>query len=613
MTRRSFHLGWTAAIAVHLLGVAHLLRGLSFTGAFPILTCDYAMYFARILRANAFWASSHRLWGYDPFLMAGYPSGTVHELGSHVLTVAGMVLNRLPFFPQSLTLLESALLASIPFSVAAFAALVGLGRRASLMAFVLAASFYGTFGLVSAQLVSLGFLPFQAALCLSLVAVGLFHRWLVVRSTAAFAAFAATTALVPFFHLAAGLSTIPPLVALYLIHFRRINRKEQAMIGAAVLGALALNFHWIRPYLHFSNWIVTGQVDGGMLLTMAWRRAGVFQRSWAGVITSTFYFYLAVFFFSGLVALWRDRRDVSITVAVWFACAVSVPFALHMGGPWRFFLMAELLGCLVAAYGMYDGIGGAIPPRVITGLLMVACSATLFQWHQFSKGGVYRHLVDRLPENESQVIDYLKTQDHSEGRFLVECGLGTDPDFIDVAPLLTGASILGGSNAANFLKSRFTVFSGVDGLSTNWSPGYRPAVFGRDLANTDEEDFSRHLALYNVHQILVWSKPAADELTRFTKTLAFVEKLGGYSVWRVKTPATWFVVGSGAVAPAYDHLRVSHLSSGRSVLSFHWIDTLRVAPPLTIRPVTLPDSPLAFIEIDNPSGATDADIFNAGI
>ena len=40
----------------------------------PIYSDDYALHYSNALAARTFWSGWGRCWGYDPFLLAGYPS-----------------------------------------------------------------------------------------------------------------------------------------------------------------------------------------------------------------------------------------------------------------------------------------------------------------------------------------------------------------------------------------------------------------------------------------------------------------------------------------------------------------------------------------------------------
>jgi hypothetical protein len=337
------------------------------------------------------------------------------------------------------------------------------------------------------------------------------------------------------------------------------------------------------------------------------------QRHWTGIWTSCIHFYVAVFSVAGLRHLWSTHRDAALALAVWFVFGLTAPFLLHVSCPWRFFLVVELLGCAVAAVGMDAWSGKLLPQKFGPAFLVVAAVAAMALWHNDSTLGI-RARKDTLTADQAALIDYFRSRpDRSSGRFLVECEIKFDPHVLDLAPSLAGVHVLGGSNSTNFLKSRFTVFSGFLWNSTGTARGeYRPNVFGQQLAQMTEDDFARELTLYNVHEVLAWSGKARADLARFENTLEPAGTAGGYQIFRVKHPASWFVEGGGRLEAFPDRLHIADATPGKIVLSFHWIRTLS-ARDAKITPVVLPGSPLPFIQVDNAAGLRDIDIVNAGL
>src|SRR5581483_8043171 len=82
MTRRQ--LGRAALATLILMNaakLAHWLRRIDLRTGLPIVNAEYLEYYARALRAHEFLARSQRLWGFDPFSMAGSPAGFFNEAG----------------------------------------------------------------------------------------------------------------------------------------------------------------------------------------------------------------------------------------------------------------------------------------------------------------------------------------------------------------------------------------------------------------------------------------------------------------------------------------------------------------------------------------------------
>jgi hypothetical protein len=79
---------------LHSLGLAFLF--VPITGLFdhhPVIEQDWGLHFHHLKSLEAFWQQDRRLWGYNPFFMAGYPSNTIQDLGIKIFEVLALALS----------------------------------------------------------------------------------------------------------------------------------------------------------------------------------------------------------------------------------------------------------------------------------------------------------------------------------------------------------------------------------------------------------------------------------------------------------------------------------------------------------------------------------------
>jgi len=609
----------TTAFFSHLLGLAVLLRSVKFSPAgktLPLLTGDYALYFARALRTAAMEATTSRGWGYDPFSMAGYPFNTVHETGSLLFSLLAAHAAPLMDPGSALLIIEVCCLALVPVPMFVFVRRLA-GEAAACTALGLTVLMFGRFGIASVSPWLHGFLPFHLGCFLALWQVSVLWTWLEDRDPFSFGVFAALAAIIPLLHPGAALFSFLGVVFSLLSSGKLLRRVHFLGLGAAAVGALAVNWFWFQRFLRFRSWL-SDTPNYIQPVSEALRHFMPARGSFVSVVSASFNFYICLAAGWGLLHLRKTSGLRFKTMLGWTLATAVIGFAgsqLRLGeafGPGRYVVALELMVYALAGVGtarLLVESRGRATVGILAGVLLLA--AAVSDVGDIRRGS--RQLVNSFPEEQSGVIDWLGGPGRVDGRTLVECEAGNEPHYLDPLPLLTNAHVLGGTNAVNFLKSRFTIFSGVDFVDGRPAPGYHPNVFGKRLENFSQDEFESKLRLYNVRQVVAWSVAAKSRLNLMTRVLQAGEEFGGHQVFRARRPSGWLISGEGEVNAAYDHLRISGLSVGRSVLSYHWIDTLKVAPPVSIRPVRLPDSPLEFIEIDNPTGVSDVDIFNGGL
>ena len=608
------------AALLHFAGLAVILRGVRFSPflqSFPLLTGDYALYFARALRTVAFLSSSHRFWGYDPFSMAGYPFNAVHETGSLLFSFLAASTSPLIHPGPALLVVELISLFLLPLPMFAFVRRLA-GEEAAGCSLVLTVLMYGRFGLGSIDPYVHGFLPFQMGCFLSLWQVSLLWSWIEGNRKGPFVPFAALAVIIPMLHPGAVLVSVSGAAFTLLAYRRRLRWTHLNCLIVAGAVALAVNGIWMRVFFAFRSWVVDTPYYEPMSVAHVWRQLIPRSLSFVALVSVSFNFYLFAAAISGVRRLRKLSPLRFNAIVPWGLVMAAIGFggrSFGLSGAFgagRYIIPFELMLYALAGLGVAPLLADRRGRMTVAVLGVTLLSAAAMSDY----GDVLRSrrkFVNIFPPEQEEIIRFLQGPGRVDGRTLVECEQGNQPHFLDPLPLLTGAHVLGGTNVGNFLKNRFTVFSMVEFENGRKTHGNFPNVFGRRISEMSPEEFESFLRTYDVRQIIGSSVETKVQLFLKSKVLEPGEALGASQVFRVRRPGHWLIEGQGNVAADFDHIVITNASKGKLILSFHWIKTLVSTQAVPIKPVLLPGFPVEFIEIDNSSGASRIDITNAGL
>lgn len=593
-----------ALIGVHVFKLCVWFSRVDLFSGFPLTSVDYVQYYARVLRIHHFLDTKGRIWGYDPFEMAGYISGPFHEVGVHLLALAAYVLSPVLSVEKSLLFLEIAGLSLAPFLLLRTVRNFGGTSDQGWLAFGMSVFLFAGLEQFSMTLLPLGLWGYMIASYFAAWQASEVWAWCEKPNRASWLGMTASSLLVFQVHPSALTVTLVPNVMAFLLHARRLRPLHYpALIGAVAL-ALAGNLYWILPFLQFSHWrdVAPYFVTGGVSELVA-EFNPVQKRLYGFVVVLT-----QAYFVAGVAACIRRRKK---SQAVFFATWWLALFVLSFFGsdlptantlqPGRTKFPLWLLTWVIVSLQFREWFWSSPRRRALTAT--VAAFALVFS----VPGALPRsfnmstQLSSDLPADQEKVVAYLRVRNDLKGRVLLECNDSLVPNFNDILPHLTGRAMLGGPHAGNFLTARFTVFAGERVTGRQWESD-RPIAFGRELRSFSEEDFDRYLELYNVQLVGARSKTSVSILDNFGGILEPVEKIGNYAFYERRKKGSWFHQGSGRISFNYDKIEVTDPSTGGLVVRFHYLSTLRSEPPVRLTPVRLMDDPVPFIGIDNAQG-----------
>lgn len=604
---------WPASLVVlHLAKVSFWFHRIDFSSPFPIVNHDYIIYFARALRAQAFFDRSGRYWGYDPFEMAGTIAGPVHEAGSHFMSLISYLLYPLISIKNSQLALVIGGITLAPFLTLAAVRLWRGTWTQAWTAFGLVTLMYGVIDNSSSNLVFRGVFGFQMACFVGLVQVALFYDFIKNGGIKSWAFLTLASAVVVQLHPGSVFIVGAPLIYLYVTNFRSISARTHILIGAALGVAILSNWYWIRPYWAFRDW------QGSALNFQSRGLKGLiydfnpFQHD-----IRRFFLVLAKLYLlkEAMVAVAARLRENKNEGGAWIVLLTGLFLFGYFGSilpgirdlqPGRYMLSFWITVYILAGFSLLKTLGSPknIAAGAVTGL-------TVFTLFLFSNNAP--PFATTLHERQQALIDAFKIYGPLPGRLLLECGEYDAPNINEIIPSLTKQPLLGGGNPGNILKTRNTLFMGSYYDGSGKEIKNRPLAFGKYLEQLDEAKLEEYLDLYNISAVAAYSRRSIAILNNRRAVLEPWHIAGDYKFYRVVKRPGWFLEGSGTVALDYDQILITNPSKGPLILKSHWIKTLVTDPPLPMRPVMVKDDPVAFIGIDNSSGADRILIYNAGL
>ncbi len=612
----------TVLSAVHAVGLVLILEDPAalFDGR-PILDQDWGLHFHHLTSLAGF-RESGRLWGYNPYFMAGYPSNTFQDLSIKFFELAALATpgaSPIQAFKGWVFLAAAAVpwLCYLTF-VNLFAGGGAAGRAAGsggLVAALLGTAYW--WGSLPREMFFYGMVGFPAASYLGWLALSLLKR-VVERplggrrfSALHLAWLAAASILLPV-HLQGAVLLLLPGAVLLVAH-----RSARGWLWAAagVAAAVAVNLFWLVPFLsHLGDQAAREVVDRLPLFLshdpwtwlkdyLTGERYWTFRASrWEKVLRLVLLLLGAL----GLARLFRRRRALALAL---LAALVPLFLLAYFGSfadalaPWqplRFKVPLDVLLALLAGRAVRppDRRAPAAARRVAGGLLVVGLLAAAGSVVATEAAGEMR-LQTTIRPPVDRIVDWLAAADPASGRVLFEES-GDETGFVyngmylsAFLPRWTGHQLIGGP--INLYADRH-----------HWAELHSGRLFGRDVATFDDRGLREYLRLYNVAWVVAFDPRTVARLRRLGGLVEPAANAGGIVMARVHQPRSWFVRGNGRVRADYDRIECSEVEGSEVILKYHWVAGLQISsptlqdPPLTIEPVHLLEDPIPFIRIVDP-------------
>lgn len=596
---------WLALIALHLGMLAYVLPIATLFGDSPFGGPDYQTHYQHTSTLLRVHAEFGRAWAYDPFLLAGHPTGLIFDVDNklHFAFTSGLVGLGVPL-PIAFNLFTLVAAALAPVLVWLAARLLRQPPAALALAFglgLLAWNFDPTVRFCYGG----GMISFAAASAVCLVVVAVMHRLLGEQRRAAGVALLLLLPLALRTHVWSFAVLVVPLTGLYLRSWSKVQVRTHLFVWAAAALGLLANLDWLLPALAHRALIVPsaglGQATPDYLLwdlvellvdpkrtgfviqrtvlralvvaaafatVWSWRRAAD-GRAFVGGLTLVW--LLGLTYFGALVP------TIAVTEPYRFAVPLTL-WASVLAGPWLLDAAGRLRGvgrgvllllALLLLPRVYQQVMPVMPELSPVAQVTGQAARTL---PSARLGGV----VDDFKAVRAWVADQ-----PDRGRVLVQyASLGEYLRWASDRPIIGG------------FHDRRQIFQEADIF-------YFPPDDPRYAAG-----FADYLARYNISHV-VMTYPYMPEIERRSDLLSAGGILGGiHRVYTVKRAGTYFAAGSGRVRADLNRLEVLDATpapgSEALVLRFHHMEELRcraVEGACRVEKAELPGDAAGFIRV----------------
>lgn len=567
----------------------------------PILNVDFCSQYYWATAAREFSARDGRLWGYDPHFMAGYPLDFIFNSALPVQVTA------VALRPLNLARLIKALFVAsfilMPLLLYGSLSTLGLPRGPALAATALGVALFwlsenalfGRFGMISGAFL----------LHFFLVPLTLLIAWLRDRKPLGLVLFGLALGLSLCVHKTAFVLTIAPALMLAALSARSLKPREWGFLAAAFAFAFVVNLHWLLPFFRFLPLKVEDPA------TTFFQNTDLI-RPLADLFPAQAFFAIPIARLltvgAGVIGIRRLRAErpeyflplVSLLVGfglfVYFGSLV--PVLRHLQ-PYRYVSAYFYLWLPFAGYGLAAVRDRLLRSRAWAGRMAPAAFGlflfALLFLPSFQAFTWVAPLRTDLSPDSAALVEWMTKNTDGGARVLAEdINVWTDQPvyggarLVQLLPLLVQRELIGGPLPNAFIVHHRVSFE--DGR-----------LCGRPIEEMTDAEISEVLRRYNVGWIAAWSAAAKQRLARQPGVNA-AEEFGSVRCFRVASPPGYFLEGSGRVEASWNRLRLSGLSSttGRVVVSYHWVDGLASTPPVRLVRVDTAGDPAGFIGIEDP-------------
>lgn len=570
----------------------------------PIINIDWCSQYYWSYAARKFFESGRRLFGFDPYYMAGYPLDFIFN-SSLPVQLANIILWPLPlgliikwFFFLSFL--------AVPFIFYYAARNFELSPKAGLVSASLAVSYFwlgedalfGNWGMISGAFL----------LNFFLLAASGFYRYLKRQDRRSFILFVILLTLSALIHKTFIILIGLPFLILTLIFGARMGSKAWFGIAAAVIFAYLVNSFWLVPFLHFlPNKIEDPNTTFFQNIDFLRFFKDLVPSPYPGVALGRLVILIPALGGIYWMARRKETRDLfwfsalsaaAFFVFVYFGSEITVLRNLQ---PYRyltalFFLLTPAAGIALeklseAAAARSKALAKTLPWIFFAGLLGLQLVPSFRLFYAITP------LTSQWPGKVLQLKAWLEKNTDLSGRIMMEdinkwegklVPYGASR-FVGILPGLMPRYLVGGPLPNAFIRHHYASFH--DGYFLN-----------KRISGYNDQELREKLGVYNIRWAVAWSPEAKDRLKQFGHA-RLAAKFDDLEVFEIRAGSNWFLVGSGDLAADYDRIELENLKPENNlvVLKMHWLDGFRASPECQLFRYGFGGDPIGFIGLKNPA------------
>ena len=564
----------------------------------PIINIDWCSQYYWSYAGRKFFSESHRLWGFDPYYMAGYPLDFIFNSSTPV-----QVLNIIFFsIPPGLVIKWFFVFSFFlpPFIFYFALRNFGLDKSASLTGSALGVSYFwlgenalfGNWGMLSGALILNFFL---------LVSAKLFN-YLKNGGTKNLVIFILLLTLSVLIHKTFFVLIGLPCLILIIIFVKKLKLKNYLGLAFAGTISLVFNLFWLVPFFqHLPNKIEDPSTTF-FQNQLVWRfLADLIPYIYPGVQLGRLAILLPGIY--GLIQMRKSSGMKELFRFIFLSCLVFFVF-VYFGSfseilrhlqPYRYLTSLFFLLLPSAGFGLKE-----LRTRLNRKFIVPVFWCLLFAL-QFvpSFRGFYAvaRLTSELPKKVLDLHDWIEKNTDMSARIMMEdinkwegktAPYGASR-FVGFLPAFTPRFLIGGPLPNAFIKHHYASFH--DGI-----------FLDKKLADYSDKELKEKLELYNIHWAVAWTEESKDRLRKFQFAIPRA-RFEDLEVFEFQSLSSWFLAGNGLMSADYDNIELKELKpeNGVVVIKMHWLAGFKPEPECELFRVEVPGDPIGFIGLKKPA------------
>ena len=581
----------------------------------PIYTDDYSMHFSHCLSTKRFLLPEGKCWGYDPFFLAGYPSGALVDADNKGWEMLFFIFSPLlEGFAFKLYLISFLLL--YPFFLYGAARNFNLSETQSLLASLLGILYFHLS--LAIDFVYWGMLSYTFMCFFSLYIFSLFYKLFERFSWKRYLILTFLSSLLLLMHILSPVHLFIPILILYLLNFKKLSPVHHGLMALMGVVILLANSYWLIPTIKFfddktarpENYNFSLQIDSisefinvyvKQKISKLYRRSPELNNTFIEVI-------LLLFGICGLSTWWKEKK---LKLFLPFAGGVFFIFIVAYYGshtkffpqlqPQRFTVPMNLFLIIPASVGISLVLQNIFKGKSVTTILFISSLTFALLVGPVLKPLkiIYRDKLYRLncefPAPAKDLLNWLEANTTPEGRILLEDSeFDTDHQYYGahlpaLFPEYVKREFLCGPRPKYPIKHSYASFTA--GL-----------LFEKKIGDYSLDDLQQQFNLYNVKWIVCWSEESEEYFNHFPEYLMKLQEIDKFTVYQVNREPSFFIKGKGLVKSDYNRLELSHVvpQDSEVIINYHWMKYFKTDPPRKLERVFVGNDPVGFIRIVDP-------------
>lgn len=578
---------WLLMLAgIHIVATLFFFPAQHLFDARPVVTVDHAVHYEQCLRARAVFWQAFRLDCYNPYFMAGYPSGTVFDVdmkGAELFTAL------IPIHTATALKLFIliAYLSMLP-SVYRGARMLGFRLDEAVLGVMLLLAFWHWGRPYAGDFRFVGMFSFIFATHASIYVTGLVRRFIAGdRGPALFILGPIAFSV----HVLSVVMATVSITAVLIADHARITARRAEWLLVWVVVVVAANALWIVPLVRFLPDKVPSEAFFQLHGLRHVARILLAPSGWIATV-------MLALALAGAWNMARERRMhtaapslVSVVVMVLFAA-----FGTHLPGinqlePGRFLFSAIIFATPLAGAGLASLVNSlaarasaAVPAARLQTLFMVSLALAPLPLAMLDAKAFYHHTLSvDLPPRVERLRTLLIANMRGRGRLLIEEGSARAYGGFFLPALLpsqTHIEQIGGPYPQVPLLHHRTTFDD-------------DAFLGRPFAQWTTDEVRARLDFLRVR----WAVTATENAGKFVAAIPGVTlrwEDGLLRFWELPAPANHGVY----VSADYNRIEAGLVvGSAPVVLPYHFVDGLEVNDGNEIVPERRDDDPVPYISV----------------